>query len=133
MSELARRFLNLLFTFGFYSKHYKIVYNGKIASTNEFYEARHWSVRAGLKVKWSKIFDVLLIQAKVKPLKEFSVFIFYSSRHDADNLSIMGKMLVDTMKGKYIENDINRFYKSTHTIHDSSLPKNTFEFHIIGK
>lgn len=133
MSKLIRRLLSLLFTLGFYDKHYKLVWDGDIVSTNKFYEARHWSVRSGLKQKFSKIFDVLLLQGKVKPMGEMSLVIFYNNRMDCDNLSIMGKMLVDTMKGKYIENDGNKIYQSTHTIFDKSLPKGVAEIHILGK
>jgi hypothetical protein len=133
MSKLIRRLLSLLFTLGFYDKHYKIVWDGEIVSTNKFYEARHWTVRSGYKVKFAKIFEVLLLGAKVKPMKEISVVTFYNNRMDADNLSIMSKMLVDTMKGKYIHNDGNKFFKMTLTVYDENLPKGTAEFHIIGK
>src|SRR5690349_5785867 len=105
MSQLVRRLLSLLFTLGFYDKHYKIVWDGEIVSTNAFYQSRHWSIRAGHKIKFEKIFDVLLLQAKVKPMKEISLVTFYNNKMDCDNLSIMGKMLIDTMKGKYITND----------------------------
>jgi hypothetical protein len=133
MSGLVRRLLSLLFTLGIYNKHYKLVWDGEIVSTNKFYEARHWTVRSGLKLKFSKIFDVLLTQGKVKPMSQLSLVIFYHNRMDCDNLSIMGKMLVDTMKGKYIPDDGNKIYQSTHTIFDSSLPKGLAEFHLIGR
>jgi hypothetical protein len=133
MSKLIRRLLSLLFTLGFYDKHYKIVWDGEITSTNKFYEARHWTVRSSLKIKYAKIFDALLLQAKVKPMKEISVVTFYCNRMDCDNLSIMTKMLVDTMKGKYIENDGTKFFKMTLTAFDESLPKGTVEFHLLGR
>jgi hypothetical protein len=37
------------------------------------------------------------------------------------------------MKGKYILNDGNKIFKSTHSIVDTKLPSGTIEFHIIGK
>jgi hypothetical protein len=133
MSQIIRRLLGLLFTLGFYDKHFKFTWDGEIVSTNKFYEARHWTVRSGYKQKFSKIFETLLYQAKVKPLGELSLVIFYNGRMDIDNLSIMGKMLVDTMKDKYILNDGNKIFKSTHSIVDTKLPSGTIEFHIIGK
>ncbi len=40
---------------------------------------------------------------------------------------------MDTVKGKYLPEDDTRYYKSTHTIFDSTLPKGTVEFHLVGK
>lgn len=125
--------MSLLFKLGIFTKHYVLKWDGEIVSTNKFYEARHWTVRAGLKVKYTKIFEPLLLQAKVKPFKELSLVVFYNTRFDVDNLSIMGKMLIDVMKGKYIENDTNKTFVSTHTICDKTLKKGMVEFHLIGK
>jgi len=130
---IARRLLNLLIKLGIYQKHYKITYTGDITSANVVWESRHWSIRSAVKLKFSKIFKVLLLEAKVKKLEEFSLFILYSSKHDCDNLSCLGKIFVDTMKEVYIPNDDTRFYKSYHCIYDKSLPKNTVEFNVVGK
>ena len=132
MSKLARRFLNLLFAFGVYKRHYKSVYNGDITSANKIWESKHWAIRSSTKNKFTKIFQVLLLEAKVKPLQEMSMFVFFNTRHDVDNLSAIQKIMADTLKGHYIPDDNTKHYKSTHTIFDSTLPKGTVEFHIIG-
>lgn len=62
-----------------------------------------------------------------------SMFIFYNSRHDCDNLSSLGKIMADTIKGKYLPDDNTKHYKSTHIIFDGDLKKGTVEFHLIGK
>lgn len=129
---IARRFLKLLITLRIYTKHFKITYDGDVTSANKIWEARHWSIRSAIKTKYSKIFKVLLLHAKVTKLSEFSLFIFYSTRHDCDNLFCLAKILVDTMKEVYVPNDDTRYYKSTHTIFDSNLPKGTIEFHLVG-
>jgi len=129
---IARRFLKLLTSLRIYTKHFKITFNGDITSANKLWSSPHWSARSATKNKYSKIFKVLLLEAKVKKLEEFSLFIFYSTKHDCDNLSCIGKILVDTMKGVYVPDDDSRYYKSTHTIFDKSLPKGTVEFHIVG-
>lgn len=131
MSKFIRRVLSLLFKFGFYTKHYKITYTGEIASTNKFYASPHWSQRSSAKNKYAKIFSLLLLEAKVAPLKQFSLIVFANTRIDIDN-HIQNKFLIDTMKGKYVVDDSKKFYQMTMTIHDDSLPKNTIEYHIIG-
>lgn len=132
MSKLIRRLLSLLFTLGIFTKHYKIIYNGEIISFNKLYSGGHWSKRSGMKNKYHKIFDILLLEAKVKPMKELFLAIFYNTRHDADNIVLTGKFLMDTVKGKYLVDDTSKYYKGIQIIHDSSLPKGTLELHLIG-
>jgi hypothetical protein len=133
MSKLIRRLLSLLFTLGIYNKHYTIAYTGEVVSFNQVYSGGHWSKRATVKKGYEEIFTVLLLQAKVKPMTEVSLITFYNSRMDCDNIAYIMKMLVDTLKGKYIQNDGNKFYKSCHTIYDPSLPKGMIQFHLVGK
>ncbi len=132
LAKLIRRFLSLLFKFKVYSKHYKIVYGGEITSANKIWSAQHWSVRSGIKSKYREIFTVLLLEAKVKKLSEFTIVVFYNTKHDVDNLFAVSKILADTMKEQYIDDDDTRYYKSYHSINDKNLPKGTVEFHIYG-
>jgi Holliday junction resolvase RusA-like endonuclease len=73
------------------------------------------------------------MEAKVKVMQEFSLVTFYNTRHDCDNLSMIAKVLVDCMKDRYVVDDTNSVYKSTHTIFDPKLPRGVVEFHLIGK
>lgn len=133
MSKVIRRLLHLLFILGIYNKHFKFTYNGEITSANKIWESGHWSIRSGIKNQYAKIFTVLMLEAKFKKIDEMSLVIFYKSRHDVDNLFALMKIWGDTVKKRYIPNDTNRYYKSTHIIYDDSLPKGTIEFHLIGK
>lgn len=133
MSKLIRRLLGLLFTLGIYTKHYKIVWSGEVISCNKFYESRHWTVRASYKNKLEKMFTALLLEAKIQPMIELSLVVFTNARLDIDNHGIQNKILVDTMKGKYLLNDTKKYFVSTHTIYDPNLPKNVTEYHLIGK
>lgn len=133
IAKLIRRLLGLLFTLGVYNKHYKFIYDGDITSANSVWSSSHWSKRSATKQKFEKIFTALLLQAKVKTMVEFSVVTFYNTRHDLDNLSTIEKIMCDCLKGTYVQDDSSKFYKSKHTIFDSTLPKGTVEFHLIGK
>lgn len=115
-----------------YKIHYKLTFTGEIVSDNIFYESRHWTVRNGIKNKYKKIYTILLLEAKVKAMSEISLVVRYNTNHDVDNTSIMGKMLVDTMKGVYIENDGKKFYTTRVTQYWPSLPKGTIEFNVLG-
>ena len=132
MIGFIRRILSLLFKFGFYSKHYKITYEGKAVSWNTLYSQGHWKKRSDLKIKYQKIFTILLLEAKVKPMDDFMIVIFYNNRMDVDNVSVNSKWLADVIKGAYVEDDSNDLYRGLMIFHDPSLPKNTIEFHIIG-
>lgn len=130
---IARRFLNLLLKLGIYNKQCKLTYTGDITSANKIWESAHWSIRSAVKMKYSKIFTVLLLKEKPKKMSEASLFTFYNSRHDVDNIFCLNKILMDTVKQKYLPDDSTKHYKSTHTIYDSTLPKGTVEFYIVGK
>lgn len=130
---IARRFINLLLLFGIYKKNYKIIYTGEMSSLNSVWESRHWTTRQAITQRFHKIFEVLLLQAKVRPMNEMSIVLFYNSRLDCDNTSIAAKVLADTIKKKYIEDDRPSFYKGLALVHDPALPKNTYEFNILAK
>jgi hypothetical protein len=133
VSKLIRRLLGLLFSLGIYSRHHKFTYSGEITSANKIWESKHWSVRSGIKNNYSKIFCTLMLEAKFRTVNEMSLIIFFRSRHDVDNLFALLKIWADSIKGTYIPDDSNKFYKSCHVIYDESLDKNTVEFHLIGK
>lgn len=132
MARVARRLLSLLFTLGLFNKHYKIIYDGEIISFNKLYSGGHWSKRSGMKVKYHQIFEVLLLEAKVKPMKEMFLAIFYNTRHDCDNIVLTGKFLMDTVKGKYLPDDTSKYYRGIQIVHDPLLPKGRVELHLIG-
>lgn len=130
---IARRFLKLLLVFGIYKKNYKIVYTGEMSSLNSVWSSQHWSIRQAMMKKFHKIYHTLLLEAGMKRMKEMCIVLFYNSRMDVDNTSIAAKVLADTIKEKYIEDDRTEFYKGLVLVHDSSLPKNTYEFNILAK
>ncbi len=109
---------------------YKIVYSGKIPSTNTVYASGSWQVRAAEKIKWAKIITTLLLEAKVKPFNNFNLEIKYRTRHDVDNLSILAKYFSDTLKIKYVKDDTSMLFKKLTIEYNEDLPKNTIEFYI---
>lgn len=116
-----------------FKKHYVVIYDGKTISDNLFYSAKHWAVRAGMKNDILKYFTIKFLQAKIKPMSEIALVVKYNNRTDCDNNSIIGKMMVDSLKHcGYIVNDDKRFYRTRVTIFDETLPKQTVEFHILG-
>ena len=129
---IARRFLKLLLTLRIYTKHFKITYDGDVTSANKLWASPHWSVRWKIEQSYNKIFKILLLKEKVKKMTEVSLFTFYNTKHDVDNIFCLNKIFMDTVKGKYLPEDDTRYYKSTHTIFDSNLPKGTIEFHLVG-
>lgn len=109
---------------------YTIRYEGAGISNNEFYAGKHWTVRAGIKKKYAKIFS-WLIKGKAKKYDTIGMVLFYNSRHDTDNVVSLQKLLIDSLKGKYIKDDSTKYMKFTAQVFDPTLPHNTFEFVII--
>lgn len=124
MHVFIRRFLRFFDS-------YTIRYEGAGISNNEFYAGKHWTVRAGIKKKYAKIFG-WLIKGKAKKYDTIGIVLFYNSKHDADNVTGgMIKVFLDTIKGKYIKDDAPQYCKMVASIFDPDLPKNTFEFVVI--
>jgi len=116
-----------------FKKHYKITYTGKTISDNLFYSAKHWSIRAGLKNDLLKTFTILFLEAKLTPMSEIAIVVKFNNRTDCDNGSVLGKIMVDSLRHcGYLQDDTKKFYKTRATIYDPTLPKNTVEFNILG-
>lgn len=109
---------------------YTIVYEGPIVSNNAFYAGMHWTKRNDLKNNYNIIFSNLLTKAKVKPFKQFRLNVRFNSKHDCDNVVATLKIFVDTLKGKYVENDTKEFFTGFSVEHDDTLKKNTMVFQI---
>lgn len=124
MHSFIRRFLRFFDS-------YTIRYEGEGISNNQFYAGKHWTVRAGIKKKYEKIFLWLIKSSKPKKYDSIGCVVFFNSRHDCDNVTALMKLVIDTLKGKYIKDDSTKYLKFTAQVHDPTLPHNTFEFVII--
>lgn len=111
-------------------KEYTIVYEGKMISLNDFYAQNSWQKGAESKKKFKNIFSILLLQARVKWMKEFKLDVRYRSRHDVDNVIGGTKIFVDCMKGIYVKDDNREHYKALSLTYDETLKHNTFIFKI---
>ena len=133
MTKIIRRLLKLLFTLGVYDNHYVITYEGEVTSMNKIWSSPHWGTRSAMKNKYSKIFSTLLMEEEVQPMRELVIVLFFQSRIDVDNAIVGCKVLADTIKGSYLPDVSTKFYKGLFMIHDPNLPKNNYEYHLIGK
>ena len=129
IAETVRRLLRLLK----YKKHFIVRYEGKLPTWNTIYEGRHWTKRYSLQKEYEKLLTILLLEAKVKPVKEFVIVAFYNDNKDADNITVIIKWMVDVMKGKYVDNDDSRFYKGLSMFYDPTMKKKSIEIHILGQ
>lgn len=105
---------------------WKIKYQGKAPSLNDWYSGKHWYKRMETKQHYGKIFEDLLEEAGVERMDKFQISILFNSRLDTDNVVGLSKILVDTMKGKYFTEDSKRFYRGLLIQPDESLPHNTY-------
>lgn len=132
MADLVFRFLNLLVRFGIVSNPYKVTYSGAFPSFNDIYESKHWRIRYNLTQKYHKIFAILIKQAQVPKITEFSLILSFNSRHDVDNLIAMEKFFTDTLvETGRIEKDNKKVFKSLYIVYNNKLPVNQIDFFII--
>lgn len=110
----------------------KIVYQGGIPSLNDLYGTKHWTSRHRDAVKYHELFTWLLRSALGTPKEKsgkFSVFIFFNSRHDTDNIIGIEKYFTDMLvKMGYVEDDNKKFFRALVIVPDERLKKNTVEF-----
>lgn len=132
MNQFIVRIVKILLRLGVLRDVYKITYQGKGVSLNEFYTQGHWTRRTKVKDKYKTIFTELIENSKLEWMDQFSLLLFYNSRHDPDNVIGMEKVFVDTLKGDYIQDDNKKFYRGIYILPDDTLPANTFEFYLLA-
>lgn len=89
---------------------------------NAYYAGKHWSVRKRDAEYWHWLVRAAMEDQNVRrvPFKKPVIVIFHwNDRLDIDNHAVMGKMIVDAMKGRVIEDDNRRWVKGVcHYFHD---------------
>lgn len=89
---------------------------------NAYYAGKHWSVRKRDAEYWHWLVRAAMEDQNVRrvPFKKPVIVIFHwNDRLDIDNHAVMGKMIVDAMKGRIIEDDNRRWVKGVcHYFHD---------------
>lgn len=89
---------------------------------NAYYAGKHWSKRKRDAEFWHMMVRSCMNSqdARRAPFKRPVVITFHwNDRLDIDNHAIMGKMIVDAMKGRVIEDDSRRWVKGVcHYFHD---------------
>ncbi len=81
---------------------------------NAYYAGKHWSVRKRDADYWHRLVQSHMNEQDVRrvPFKRPVIIIFHwNDRLDIDNHAVMGKMIVDAMKGRVIEEDSRRWLK----------------------
>lgn len=89
---------------------------------NAYYAGKHWSVRKRDAEYWHWLVRAAMEDQNTRrvPFKKPVIVIFHwNDRLDIDNHAVMGKMIVDAMKGRVIEDDNRRWVKGVcHYFHD---------------
>ena len=91
-------------------------------SDNAYYAGKHWAVRKKDADYWHNMVRACMDRQGVRKRpfeKPVEILLFWNDRLDVANHSIMGKMIVDAMKGRLLQNDSKKWVRSvTHTFHD---------------
>ena len=89
---------------------------------NAYYAGKHWSIRKRDADYWHRLTQTCMDGQNVRriPFKRPVIITFHwNDRLDIDNHAVMGKMIVDAMKGRVIEDDTRRWLKGVcHYFHD---------------
>ena len=91
-------------------------------SDNAYYAGKHWAQRKKDADYWHDMVRACMDRQGLRrrPFERpVVVHIYWNDKLDVDNHSIMGKMIVDAMKGRLLQNDSKKWVRSvTHTFHD---------------
>lgn len=94
----------------------------KVYGMNAYYAGKHWSARQSDAEYWHLLVRSCMNKQKVrqKPFeKPVAVVFYWNDRLDIDNHAVMGKMIVDAMKGRVIVDDTRRWLHGvSHFFHD---------------
>lgn len=89
---------------------------------NAYYAGKHWSRRKQDAEYWHLLTRSALNRQEVRRTpfeKPVVVTILWNDRLDIDNHAVMGKMIVDALKGRLINDDNRRWVKGVcHFFHD---------------
>lgn len=89
---------------------------------NAYYAGKHWAVRKRDADFWHWLTAMNMNQQNIRrtPFKRPVIITFrWNDKLDLDNHAVMGKMIVDALKGRLIENDDRRFVRGIcHYFHD---------------
>ena len=91
-------------------------------SDNAYYAGKHWAVRKKDADYWHNMVRACMDRQGVRKRpfeKPVEILLFWNDRLDVDNHSIMGKMIVDAMKGRLLQQDSRKWVKGVaHAFHD---------------
>ncbi len=91
---------------------------------NAYYAGKHWSIRKRDAEYWHWLVRAAMEEQNIRrvPFKKPVIVIFHwNDRLDIDNHAVMGKMIVDAMKGRVIEDDSRRWVKGVcHYFHEEN-------------
>lgn len=96
---------------------------------NAYYAGKHWSQRQKDAKYWHAITEQAMNDAGIKKdhkpfTKPVSVKLYWNDKLDLDNHAAMGKMIVDALKGRIIEDDSRKYLASVqHYWHDCPFIK----------
>lgn len=94
---------------------------------NKYYAGCHWSVRKRDAEFWHMLVRHYMNKQEVRKQpfeKPVTVTFWWNDRLDIDNHAVMGKYIVDGMKGRIIQDDSRRYLKGvSHLFHDEDYIK----------
>ena len=89
---------------------------------NAYYAGKHWAMRKKDAEYWHLLTRSAMNKQEVRARpfeKPVEISILWNDRLDIDNHAVMGKMIVDAMKGRVINDDNRRWFKGLyHGFHD---------------
>ena len=81
---------------------------------NAYYSGKHWSIRKQDAEYWHLLTRSALNRQEVRRTpfeKPVEISFLWNDRMDIDNHAVMGKMIVDALKGRLINDDNRRWLK----------------------
>jgi hypothetical protein len=112
-----------------------IRYKGTIPSYNKIFESGHWRVRHSLTKKFHDVFRAVFAKElgpRKKKAAAFSIYIFFNTRHDTDNIVGIEKFFTDTLvECGYVPGDSKEYFRGLVIVPDESMERGTLDFMIV--
>jgi hypothetical protein len=109
-----------------------ITFKGSIPSLNSYAGGKNFYAKAKVIKDIKSDLRLLCIKAGFYKVDKFCIDVEFNSRHDVDNVVTIEKIFVDSLKGRYIEDDNKKYFRGLSIRPNEELPMNTFILSVIS-
>ena len=106
-------------------------WEGKHIGWNTLYSTPHWTIRNKKVKEWHTFFKKMILKGQ-PPIGQYKLLLEYNSRLDPTNVTLMPKLLEDTLQeAGIITNDTKEVCRELKVVPKEDMPKKSYKITII--